>query len=128
MVSSFLMGGEEAGQRIPCARVLQEPDLPPRPSPALFVGGLSPLSRFPQGAGVPWAPTGGSGFPLGLKATGRSKRASKRGGIVFFCLKEEGKVWEALETFWQGKELSEAAQPTRFCPTAARERSPLGFG
>lgn len=46
----------------------------------------------------------------------------------FFCLQEEGKVWEASETFWQGKELSEAAQPTRFCPTAARERSPLGLG
>lgn len=47
---------------------------------------------------------------------------------MFFYLKEEEKVWEALETFWQGKELSEAAQPTLSCPTAARERSPLGFG
>lgn len=37
-------------------------------------------------------------------------------------------MWEALETFWQGKELLEAAQPTRFCPTAVRERSLLGFG
>uniref|UniRef100_A0A8D2PDG0 Sprouty RTK signaling antagonist 3 n=1 Tax=Zosterops lateralis melanops TaxID=1220523 RepID=A0A8D2PDG0_ZOSLA len=56
------------------------------------------------------------------------RKISSASGTVFFCLKEEEKVWEALETFWQGKELWEAAQPTRSCPTAARERSPLGFG
>lgn len=85
--------------------------------PALFMGGLHllplPPARFPRCCR---APPGSSSFPC-LLGSHREMPASSamRWHLVLCCLQEEGKVWEAFETFW-------------LPPSCSEGKVPLGFG
>lgn len=77
--------------------------------PALFMGGLHllplPPAPFPRCCR---APPGSSSFPC-LLGSHREMPASSamRWHLVLCCLQEEGKVWEAFETFWLPPSCSE---------------------